>query len=470
VAKKQAAKPKTPPPPKPKEAAPKSKPVAEPKPVKASEPELPVAKPAAATTPQAKVEKPEATPEKEPMAAPPKVEKPEALPEEKPVPAATPTPKVEKPEALPDEKPVPIATPVEEQAAAAPAPVPRKPTPPKAEAAAEPPAAPALPKAPTPEIKPTPPLEKPELPKPPALAGGEQSPIAPPRPAPPTPQPGLEAGGAKGPGQAHYERRFLSPLLVSVDNAHAAFPQEGFGLALRVYEVPVEGGVTRLLFETRGGERGRVGPVRSARVYMLELTSALGAFLVHVGGSPLAQKIIDEKGFVTFDGLYDRERFSRDKARRPPHNAYADLGKVRAELKRLGLDKSVVVRGAAYLPPEDAPPGERVAARFAPDYKSVFVYEAGRYRWYRNGAKTGVLVDAVVVLFVDARVRDEVGRLDLDLKKGGEGALYLKGKYVPLRWRLVKGGIELKDAEGNKVDLTPYKVWYLFLPPWAKLE
>ncbi len=254
-----------------------------------------------------------------------------------------------------------------------------------------------------------------------------------------------------------------------MDNAPGAFPQRGFALARRVYEVPVEGGVTRLLFETRGGEGGLVGPVRSARLYMLDLVDALQAFLVHVGGSPLAQKRIEEGGYVTFDGLYDRARFVRTGDRRPPHNAYADLGKARAELRRLGLDRVRVQKGAAYLPPEDAPPGERVAVRFAPDYQSAFVYREGGYRWLRNQKPTAVRVDAVAVLYVKARVKDAVGRLALELTLG-EGALYLKGRYLPVRWRLAGDGFVLEDAGGGVLDLTPYRVWFLLVPPWARVE
>ncbi len=286
---------------------------------------------------------------------------------------------------------------------------------------------------------------------------------------PPTPQPGPLKGGAKGPGASHYEIKRAAPLLVSVDNAHAAFPQKGFALARRVYEIPVEGGVTRLLFETWGGEAGLVGPVRSARLAMLALADALEAFLVHVGGSPLAQKRIEEGGYVTFDGLFDRRRFVRTKDRRPPHNTYADLGRVRAELRRLGLDRFEVMKGAAFLPPEGAAPGRLVRVRFAPDYQSAFRYQGGAYRWVRNGTPTPVRVDAVAVLFVKARVRDRVGRLDLRLSKG-EGALYLMGRYLPVRWRLDAGGFALTDAESHALDLTPYRVWFVLVPPWARVE
>ncbi len=209
--------------------------------------------------------------------------------------------------------------------------------------------------------------------------------------------------------------------------------------------------------------------MRSARLYLLQLADALQGFLVHVGGSPLAQKRIEDEGFVTFDGLYDKRHFRRSRDRRPPHNDYADLGAIRKELARLGLDRVTVKTGGAYtLGPED-PPGSAVAVRYAPDYTSGFVFRGGGYRWIRNGRVTGVAVDAVVLVYVKARVRDRVGRLAIELKDG-KGGLYLEGRYQPVRWKLATGGFVLTDARGRLVDLTPYRVWFLVVPPWAKVE
>ncbi len=458
--------PKAPSPPKPRtqpKPKPKARPVAEPKPKPApapraeSAPALPKAKaPPTPTAPEGPPLVPRAPEAPAPLEAAPAPPAPLATPE-----APAPT------EAAPP-PPVPQAAPAPGVPGPAEAVAPGPPGP-RGEAAGTPPA-PFAPEGEGPVL----PEPGPPAPEPLPRAAGPEPPALPPTPtlpgpAPPTPQPGPARGAALGKGAAHYTVRLATPLLVSVDNAPAAFPQRGFALARSIYEVPVEGGVTRLLFETRGGEEGLVGPVRSARLYMLDLVDALQAFLVHVGGSPLAQRRIEEGGYVTFDGLYDRARFVRTRDRRPPHNAYADLGKVRAELRRLGLDRARVQKGAAYLPPEDAPPGERVAVRFAPDYQSAFVYREGSYRWLRNQKPAAVRVDAVAVLHVKAGVRDEAGRLALELTQG-EGALYLKGRYLPVRWRLAEGGFVLEDAGGEALDLTPYRVWFVLVPPWARVE
>ena len=452
----------------------------QPKPVPPkARPKPPAPRPKAKAPPKAPAPTPQPKPAPKAPKSPPAPARPAPAPKEKAkVPRLPETPKAPEGPRLPPPAPAPAAPPAPaepppgpEEAAAPPAPAPEP------GEAAPAPEAPAAPVGEAPELPPA--LTGPSTPPGPASPPGAPPAPAPvPAPAPPSlapapPAPAPVAGTGKsvprGPGQKAYELKLFAPLLVSVDNAHAAYPQTGLDLAYRVYEVPVEGGVTRLLVETRGGEKGRIGPVRSARMHILRLAAALDAILVHVGGSPAAQKAIEERGYVTFDGLYDNRRFVRDPRRRPPHNDYVKIGEARKELGRLGLDRVEIKKGAAYLPPADAPAGTALRVRFAPDYVSAFVFEGEGYRWVRNGQKTPFHADAVVVLFVKARVKDRVGRLSVDLS-GGDGGLYLAGRYQPVRWKLSRGGFVLKDAQGRDVDLAPYRVWFVWVPPWARLE
>ncbi len=374
----------------------------------------------------------------------------------------------------PPASPQPVLTvPSQQQVSAAPGPAPTvpqpvapatamtqpAPQPPQAQPVLEPePPAPAPPAPGAPAFAPAPPAPSPPL------AGGEPAQM-PPSPAV-SPQAGRQQGGAVGPGEKPYRLKRLRPLLVSIDNANAAFPQWGLEWAVQVHEVPMEGGVTRLLVRYEGGERGRIGPVRSARPYILELARSMGAVLLHVGGSPAALAMIEKEGLTTFDGLYD-PLFKRESSRRPPHNTFVNGPEVRKQLSRLRLERARVLSGKAYRPAADSEPGERVEVRYAPDYASAFRYDGKGYSWYRNGILTGVRVTAVVVLRVDAKVIDDVGRLRLSLTRG-KGELYLEGKRVPIEWSF-DGALTLTDAAGNPVDLTPYRTWFLWVPPWAKV-
>ena len=396
-----------------------------------------------------------AAPQAEPLApgATPLEAPPQTAPPEPAAPVAVQTPAAPAPTTVPAAPPT--AAPTAPAPAASPTPAPPGPVPPAPAPPAPPPPAPAAP-----ALAPEPPAAQP-------LAGGEEVP-APPAPAA-SPQAGPTQGGAVGPGEEPYKLERLRPVLAFIDNSAAAWPQWGLEWAVQVHEVPVEGGVTRLLVRYEGGEKGKIGPVRSARPYALRLAEAMGAVALHVGGSPEALAMIEREGLVTFDGLYD-PLFQRDPDRRPPHNTYVEGPDLRQQLHRLRLDRKRVLQGKAYRPPPDAPPGERVEVRYAPDYVSAFRYDGQGYRWYRNGrlAREAPPVTAVAVLRVEARVIDDVGRLALDLSKG-HGALYIEGRRVPVIWRMGEG-LQLEDEHGRPIDLTPYRTWFLWVPPWATLR
>jgi hypothetical protein len=63
---------------------------------------------------------------------------------------------------------------------------------------------------------------------------------------------------------------------------------------------------------------------------------------------------------------------------------------------------------------------------------------------------------------------DPEGRLYLPLD-GGEATLYLRGKAVPGRWN-PGGGFQFVTAEGEVVDLTPFKHWILYVPEYAEVS
>lgn len=80
------------------------------------------------------------------------------------------------------------------------------------------------------------------------------------------------------------ERR---PLGIMIENHLDARPQSGISSADIVYEVVAEGGITRFLTIFYCKDASHVGPVRSARVYFIDLLSEYGDYplYAHVGGA-----------------------------------------------------------------------------------------------------------------------------------------------------------------------------------------
>ena len=79
--------------------------------------------------------------------------------------------------------------------------------------------------------------------------------------------------------------RARRPLAIMINNHVDARPQFGLSLADIVYEVVAEGGITRFMAVFHTQDVAQVGPVRSARVYYLQLAAELAAWYAHWGGA-----------------------------------------------------------------------------------------------------------------------------------------------------------------------------------------
>ena len=89
------------------------------------------------------------------------------------------------------------------------------------------------------------------------------------------------------PIEPEYEQR--RPVAVMLNNLKKAQPQLGNSQADIIYEVPAEGGITRMLAVYQSLEDvGSIGSIRSARPYYIELALGHDALYVHAGGSPEA--------------------------------------------------------------------------------------------------------------------------------------------------------------------------------------
>ena len=76
------------------------------------------------------------------------------------------------------------------------------------------------------------------------------------------------------------------PIRVMINNLEGAQPLLGVSDADLIYECPVEGGITRLLaiFKNPKGIQ-KIGSVRSARPYFINIAQGLDAIYMHIGGS-----------------------------------------------------------------------------------------------------------------------------------------------------------------------------------------
>ena len=130
----------------------------------------------------------------------------------------------------------------------------------------------------------------------------EPAPEVEPEPVPQEPVPGGINPLTGLPMEEEYENN--RPVAAMFNNLKAAQPQLGVSQADIIYEIPAEGGITRMvgLFQTMDGV-GTLGSIRSTRTYYLEVALGHDAVLLHAGGSPDAYEKISAWKVNNIDGV-----------------------------------------------------------------------------------------------------------------------------------------------------------------------
>ena len=274
----------------------------------------------------------------------------------------------------------------------------------------------------------------------------------------PDPEPDVPAGLNPLTGQPmEPEYEDLRPIAIMLNNLKAAQPQLGISKADIIYEVPVEGGITRMLCLYQSVEDVDIlGSVRSARPYFVELALGHDAVYVHAGGSQEAYSNLKSWKVDRMDGVRggeDAKIFWRDPDRRKnngyEHSLITSGEKIQEYLSK-GKLRTEHDEGWNYLQafsengtPAEGEAAEHVKVRFSSYKTGTFDYDAaqgkylvGQYGKEHVDGSTGEQVSAtnVLVLKTSISVLDNVGRLRVQTTGEGEGLYFCGGKAVPIRW------------------------------------
>ena len=268
------------------------------------------------------------------------------------------------------------------------------------------------------------------------------------------------------------------PALRRHDQQPAPLPaQRGISNAEILYEIPAEGGVTRMfaLF-TDISDIESIGTVRSIRPYYAQIGFGYDAIIIHAGGSEAAYSLLRTTGWDHIDGVretYAAKPFARDPDRVHnglEHSLFADGAKLMEAIDEKGFE--LEHEGGEYdyglKFSEDAVEqctGEAEYARITFNtYKSMsFEYDAGDGLYYASqydgeylDENTGEQVSYTNLFFLDTDIRilDGYGRLEVRTTGEGSGWFCTGGKCVEITW-------EREDE---------YSPFHYYLPDGSELE
>lgn len=266
------------------------------------------------------------------------------------------------------------------------------------------------------------------------------------------------------------------PVAVSIDNHPGARWQAGLSQAEIIYEFEVEHPYTRYLCIFLAKEPERIGPVRSARPYIIYYALENDAIFVHVGGSPDAFSEIKRLKASEIDGLYSGSMWRYyDTNKVAPHNMYTTLKQIRDEADRKGFrdvaefegykfyDKNTKLSSEIYA----ATKAQKIKITYNKNNSTDYAYDMEKemYLRFKDGEEhkdeltdEQLRVKNIIVLETGKKVLDNEGRLFLGTVGNGNGIYITNGESVPITWqkksekertRFYINNEELKLNKGN---------------------
>jgi hypothetical protein len=282
-----------------------------------------------------------------------------------------------------------------------------------------------------------------------------------------------------------------TPVAVMIDDARAARPQSGFNGASIVFQAPADGWETRYLMIYGEGDSPQVGPVRSARFFLVQWSIETASIIGHYGGDRKSRRFIRyEKDLLTdVDALgKGAKAFHRISSRRAPHNGYTSTKALRKQGTKLGAEALMPaeIRGRAFTDPS---PLEARAAKQTirvPYRTNVITWTYDRAtNLYRRSVDGRAHVDPadgkrvtatnVVVLFQKFRIDTHIepGHARPVLTTTGKGAawIYREGRVVKATWKKDRDVAPtlLFDANGKEIPLIRGRTFFQVVPKGTKV-
>ncbi len=248
------------------------------------------------------------------------------------------------------------------------------------------------------------------------------------------------------------------PFAVMINNADVARPvQSGLQDAYIIYEIIVEGGLTRYMALFLDANTERIGSVRSSRHYFLDYALENDAIYVHHGQSPRALSDFSTLGInrIVVDnsktGWRDKTLTnSSGKKLATEHTLFTSIEKLKNGIgsKRTERNNDLLFNYSIdeidLSTKEGAKEANNILIKYSGYEKTSYEYDAENkvYKRFVNGKEHKDYVtknqytfkNIITYKVKNTGLGDNKGRQDIDNIGSGEGYFITSGYAVPIKW------------------------------------
>ncbi len=308
------------------------------------------------------------------------------------------------------------------------------------------------------------------------------SPVAPASPTAASPSPGFGIDPLTGAPATSAAAAKRPALAVKVDNVAGAWPQAGLNQADIVYDIPVEGGLTRLLAVFHSQDVPWIGPIRSARPVDADLLHQFGhSYFAFSGGTASDLAPIKDHSLATPMWWDVTPSLFVTRSDHPvPHQVFSSTARLYAGGEQ---------RAPSTTPPPPIFSYDPVSAGATPATSVIAQYAAATASWKWNGryylrnqnGHADMLIDGsqvsasnVVIMSVgvtNTAAHDSHGTVvPLPLVIGsGTAWIFRNGMVIKGSWNRPSEDSETTFQAGSSViPLTPGRTWVEILPNSAQ--
>lgn len=281
------------------------------------------------------------------------------------------------------------------------------------------------------------------------------------------------------------------PFGVMINNIGVARKlHSGLQSAYLVYEMIVEGGITRFYALFSDVDVDRIGPIRSARPYYLDYAMENDAYFVHWGFSDQAKNDISKYRIQNINGLYQSKYFWKDNSLSvaSEHRAFTSMEKLQEAVSDLNYRTD---RRGSYLfsysavdqdvsNREDVLQANEVQIPYSNGTKTKYVYQPEEKVYYRYVndevhqdyvTKKQYTVKNIITYQVKNTSIDPYGRQKLDNVSSGTGYYITNGNALPIKWSKSsrEGKTTYTYLDGSEVILNDGNTWIQIQPSNQRL-